>query len=89
MNSHQVTPLELNKKQPEDILLYVSLLDITDLQFVISISFVTNVSLVSIAVLTSDYATCLTCLMKFPPVGDVHYFIQKALYLREPNVSTL
>ena len=26
--------------------------------------------------------------MKFPPVGDVHYFIQKALYLREPNVST-
>ncbi|XP_055956766.1 TBC1 domain family member 5 isoform X2 [Patella vulgata] len=35
--------------------------------------------------LSSDYATCLSTLMKFPPVPDVHYFIVKSLYLREPN----
>ncbi|XP_067686086.1 TBC1 domain family member 5-like isoform X2 [Haliotis asinina] len=35
--------------------------------------------------LTSDYAASLSCLMKYVPVGDVHYFIEKALYLREPN----
>ncbi|ESO90059.1 hypothetical protein LOTGIDRAFT_123794 [Lottia gigantea] len=35
--------------------------------------------------LSSDYATCLSILMKFPPVPDVQYFITKSLYLREPN----
>ncbi|XP_071104009.1 TBC1 domain family member 5-like isoform X6 [Haliotis cracherodii] len=35
--------------------------------------------------LASDYAASLSCLMKYVPVGDVHYFIEKALYLREPN----
>ncbi|XP_059141726.1 TBC1 domain family member 5-like isoform X3 [Physella acuta] len=35
--------------------------------------------------LTNDYATCLTVLMKFPPVADVHYFVVKAIWLREPN----
>ena len=38
-------------------------------------------------VLTSDYPTCLHFLMKYPAVGDINFFIQKALYLREPNVS--
>lgn len=41
-----------------------------------------------IAVLSSSYSTNLNCLMKFPPVGDVNFFIGKALWLREPNVST-
>uniref|UniRef100_A0A2C9L1G2 Rab-GAP TBC domain-containing protein n=1 Tax=Biomphalaria glabrata TaxID=6526 RepID=A0A2C9L1G2_BIOGL len=35
--------------------------------------------------LTSDYATCLTVLMKYPQVTDVHYFVVKARWLREPN----
>jgi hypothetical protein len=26
--------------------------------------------------------------MRFPAVGDVHHFIEKALYFREPNVSS-
>ncbi|BFZ06429.1 hypothetical protein BsWGS_09466 [Bradybaena similaris] len=36
--------------------------------------------------MTSDYTVCLTVLMKFPPVADVHYFVAKALWIREPNV---
>ncbi|XP_021373959.1 TBC1 domain family member 5-like isoform X2 [Mizuhopecten yessoensis] len=35
--------------------------------------------------LASDYPQCLNCLMRFPPVADVHYLIEKARYLREPN----
>ncbi|KAH9492426.1 TBC1 domain, member 5 [Bulinus truncatus] len=35
--------------------------------------------------LASDYATCLTILMKYPQVSDVHYFVVKARWLREPN----
>ncbi|XP_070175204.1 TBC1 domain family member 5-like isoform X2 [Littorina saxatilis] len=35
--------------------------------------------------LASDYAGCLMSLMKFPQVSDAHYFIDKALYLREPS----
>lgn len=35
--------------------------------------------------LASDYPQCLNCLMRYPPVGDVHFLIEKALYLREPN----
>ncbi|KAL8570149.1 hypothetical protein ACOMHN_030946 [Nucella lapillus] len=35
--------------------------------------------------LASDYAGCLTALMKFPQVSDAHYFIDKSLWLREPS----
>lgn len=35
--------------------------------------------------LASDYAGCLSALMKFPQVSDAHYFIDKALWLREPS----
>ncbi|KAI0213958.1 TBC1 domain family member 5 [Lamellibrachia satsuma] len=35
--------------------------------------------------LGSDYTSCLGVLMHYPAIGDVHYFIQRALYLREPN----
>lgn len=38
-------------------------------------------------VLESDYATCMTKLMKYPPAGDISYFIDKALYVRDPSVS--
>jgi len=39
-----------------------------------------------IAVLASDYASCLHMLMKYPPIADMQYFIDMARYLREPNV---
>ncbi|XP_025080541.1 TBC1 domain family member 5-like isoform X5 [Pomacea canaliculata] len=35
--------------------------------------------------LASDYAGCLSALMKYPQVSDAHYFIDKALWLREPT----
>ncbi|XP_048729402.2 TBC1 domain family member 5-like isoform X4 [Ostrea edulis] len=35
--------------------------------------------------LSSDYPQCLTCLMRFPPVADINYLVEKAQYLREPN----
>lgn len=35
--------------------------------------------------LASDYPQCLNCLMRYPPVADIHYLIEKARYLREPN----
>lgn len=40
-----------------------------------------------LSVLASDYAGCLSALMKYPQVSDAHYFIDKALWLREPTVS--
>jgi hypothetical protein len=39
-----------------------------------------------ISVLTNDYPGCLGILMRYPPVGDVHYLIDKAMYLRDPNI---
>lgn len=39
-----------------------------------------------IQVLSSDYAACLHLLMKYPPVADMQFFINKALYIREPSV---
>ena len=36
--------------------------------------------------MTSDYASCLHMLMKYPPIADMQYFIDMARYLREPNV---
>lgn len=39
------------------------------------------------SVLSSDYPQCLTCLMRYPPVPDIGYLIEKAQYLREPNVG--
>ncbi|XP_041347301.1 LOW QUALITY PROTEIN: TBC1 domain family member 5-like [Gigantopelta aegis] len=53
--------------------------DLVDYIFVAMLLYIRDV------LLASDYVACLGCLMKFPPVGDVHYFIEKALYLREPN----
>ncbi|GBN45235.1 TBC1 domain family member 5 [Araneus ventricosus] len=35
--------------------------------------------------LKGDYATCLSHLMRFPNVVDVHYIVDLALHLREPD----
>ncbi|RUS75946.1 hypothetical protein EGW08_016292 [Elysia chlorotica] len=53
--------------------------DLVDYIFVAMLLYIRDI------LLTSDYATCLTVLMKFPPVADVHYFVVKAMWLREPN----
>ncbi|CAL1537822.1 unnamed protein product [Lymnaea stagnalis] len=53
--------------------------DLVDYIFVAMLLYIKDV------LLTSDYATCLTALMKYPPVSDVHYFVVKARWLREPN----
>ncbi|BFZ22195.1 hypothetical protein BsWGS_25234 [Bradybaena similaris] len=53
--------------------------DLVDYIFVAMLMYIRDV------LLTSDYATCLTVLMKYPPVPDVHYFVLKAMWIREPN----
>ncbi|XP_053409325.1 TBC1 domain family member 5-like isoform X3 [Mercenaria mercenaria] len=35
--------------------------------------------------LSSDYPSCLITLMRYPPVGDIHFFIDKARHLRDPH----
>ncbi|XP_046529997.1 TBC1 domain family member 5 [Equus quagga] len=37
------------------------------------------------ALISSNYQTCLGLLMHFPPIGDVHSLILKALFLRDPK----
>ncbi|XP_045153461.1 TBC1 domain family member 5 isoform X2 [Echinops telfairi] len=37
------------------------------------------------ALISSNYQTCLGLLMHYPPMGDVHSLILKALYLRDPK----
>ncbi|CAL1291058.1 unnamed protein product [Larinioides sclopetarius] len=39
--------------------------------------------------LKGDYATCLSHLMRFPNVVDVHYIVDLALQLREPDYTKL
>ncbi|KAK3106658.1 hypothetical protein FSP39_024666, partial [Pinctada imbricata] len=39
--------------------------------------------------LASDYPQCLNCLMRYPPVGDIHNLIERAHYLREPKVGDI
>ncbi|CAI9721304.1 Hypothetical predicted protein [Octopus vulgaris] len=53
--------------------------DLVDYVFVSMLLYVRDL------LLTSDYPNCMNTLMRYPPVGDVHYFVDKALYLREPN----
>ncbi|ELU02125.1 hypothetical protein CAPTEDRAFT_172782, partial [Capitella teleta] len=53
--------------------------DLVDYTFVAMLLYIRD------ALLTSDYPSCLQLLMKYPPVGDVHYFVNKAFYLREPS----
>ncbi|XP_053823538.1 TBC1 domain family member 5 [Vidua chalybeata] len=37
------------------------------------------------ALISSNYQTCLGLLMHYPPVGDVHSLILRALFLRDPK----
>ncbi|NXY41340.1 TBCD5 protein, partial [Ceuthmochares aereus] len=41
------------------------------------------------ALISSNYQTCLGLLMHYPPIGDVHSLILRALFLRDPKVSCL
>ncbi|XP_032091730.1 TBC1 domain family member 5 [Thamnophis elegans] len=38
------------------------------------------------ALISSNYQTCLGLLMHYPPIGDVHSLILKALFLRDPKL---
>ncbi|EMP41962.1 TBC1 domain family member 5 [Chelonia mydas] len=40
---------------------------------------------ISRAVISSNYQTCLGLLMHYPPIGDVHSLILRALFLRDPK----
>ena len=53
--------------------------DLVDYVFVAMLLYIRDL------LLASDYPQCLNCLMRYPPVGDVHYLIEKARYLRDPN----
>ncbi|KAK2188317.1 hypothetical protein NP493_136g04021 [Ridgeia piscesae] len=53
--------------------------DLVDYIFVAMLMFLRD------TLLGSDYTSCLGVLMHYPTIGDVHFFIQRALYLREPN----
>lgn len=35
--------------------------------------------------LSIDYPSCLSTLMRYPPVGDIHFFIEKARHIRDPH----
>lgn len=35
--------------------------------------------------ITIDYPSCLSTLMRYPPVGDIHFFIEKARHIRDPH----
>uniref|UniRef100_A0A8C4V4H2 TBC1 domain family member 5 n=1 Tax=Falco tinnunculus TaxID=100819 RepID=A0A8C4V4H2_FALTI len=37
------------------------------------------------ALISSNYQTCLGLLMHYPPIGDVHSLIHRALFLRDPK----
>ncbi|XP_062984590.1 TBC1 domain family member 5 isoform X2 [Elgaria multicarinata webbii] len=37
------------------------------------------------ALISSNYQTCLGLLMHYPPIGDVHSLIMRALFLRDPK----
>lgn len=38
------------------------------------------------SVIASNYQTCLGLLLHYPSIEDVHSFIQKSLFLRDPKV---
>ncbi|XP_074652496.1 TBC1 domain family member 5-like isoform X2 [Tubulanus polymorphus] len=54
--------------------------DLVDYIFVAMLLYIRDI------LLSSDYPTCLGVLMRYPPVGDVHYLIDRALYLRDPHI---
>lgn len=54
-------------------------LDLVDYVFVAMLLYIRD------ALISSNYQTCLGLLMHYPPIGDVHSLILKALFLRDPK----
>uniref|UniRef100_A0A8C8RRE1 TBC1 domain family member 5 n=1 Tax=Pelusios castaneus TaxID=367368 RepID=A0A8C8RRE1_9SAUR len=54
-------------------------LDLVDYIFVAMLLYIRD------ALISSNYQTCLGLLMHYPPVGDVHSLILRALFLRDPK----
>lgn len=46
--------------------------------------FVSMLMLIRRLLLTADYSHCMSYLMRYPNVPDVHYIIDKALHLKDP-----
>ncbi|XP_063778248.1 TBC1 domain family member 5 isoform X1 [Pseudophryne corroboree] len=55
------------------------MLDLVDYIFVAMLLYIRD------ALISSNYQTCLGLLMHYPPIGDVHSLILKALFLRDPK----
>ncbi|KAM9434381.1 TBC1 domain family member 5 isoform 2-T3 [Clarias gariepinus] len=54
-------------------------LDLVDYVFVAMLLYIRD------ALIASSFQTCLSLLMHYPPVGDIHALLQKALFLRDPK----
>ncbi|MBN3314353.1 TBCD5 protein, partial [Atractosteus spatula] len=54
-------------------------LDLVDYIFVAMLLYIRD------ALIASNYQTCLGLLMHYPPIGDIHALLQKALFLRDPK----
>ncbi|KAM6959022.1 TBC1 domain family member 5 isoform 2-T2 [Aplochiton taeniatus] len=54
-------------------------LDLVDYVFVAMLLYIRD------ALIASNFQTCLGLLMHYPPVGDIHALLHKALFLRDPK----
>ncbi|XP_048848436.1 TBC1 domain family member 5 [Brienomyrus brachyistius] len=54
-------------------------LDLVDYVFVAMLLYIRD------ALIASNFQTCLGLLMHYPPIGDVHALLHKALFLRDPK----
>ncbi|KAK1172990.1 TBC1 domain family member 5-like isoform X1 [Acipenser oxyrinchus oxyrinchus] len=54
-------------------------LDLVDYIFVAMLLYIRD------ALIASNYQTCLGLLMHYPPIGDIHALLHKALFLRDPK----
>nr|XP_020662929.1 TBC1 domain family member 5 isoform X1 [Pogona vitticeps]XP_020662939.1 TBC1 domain family member 5 isoform X1 [Pogona vitticeps] len=55
------------------------MLDLVDYIFLAMLLYIRD------ALISSNYQTCLGLLMHYPPIGDVHSLIMRALFLRDPK----
>uniref|UniRef100_A0A674E5U9 TBC1 domain family member 5 n=1 Tax=Salmo trutta TaxID=8032 RepID=A0A674E5U9_SALTR len=54
-------------------------LDLVDYVFVAMLLYIRD------ALIASNFQTCLGLLMHYPPIGDIHTLLRKALFLRDPK----
>uniref|UniRef100_A0A8K9WZZ6 TBC1 domain family member 5 n=1 Tax=Oncorhynchus mykiss TaxID=8022 RepID=A0A8K9WZZ6_ONCMY len=54
-------------------------LDLVDYVFVAMLLYIRD------ALIASNFQTCLGLLMHYPPIGDIHTLLHKALFLRDPK----